>query len=339
MPDKSGVSLESESNNLTVRKPAFCCIGVSLNCILRCRMCSIWKSDNSLIQGEPALEEWYRFVDQLAGLTGNSVVINIAGGEPLLDDRNLALINFSAKRGLFTSMPTNGFLIDSRMAHRISESCLNEIDVSLDGINKNTHNSLRGTEGCYEKAIQAIDYLDSCRGNLKIAIIAIILEENLDEIIQLAEFVNQNKKIEAIIFQAVSQPFNTPLDDEWYKKSAYSFLWPKDSKKVCSVIDELIRLKNKGYKISNPVSQLEVFKRYFVDPHDFIKASSCNIDFYMNINQFGDVYMCPRKGVIGNIRKDSVKGIWYGQAANKIRGEARSCRVNCHHLLNCCYEE
>jgi MoaA/NifB/PqqE/SkfB family radical SAM enzyme len=302
-------------------------------------MCSVWKSDDARTQGEPTLEEWYRFINQLGDLTNNSVVINVAGGEPLLDDRNLALINFSAKRGLFTSMPTNGFLIDNQMAHKISESCLNEIEISLDGINKDTHDFLRGVEGCYEKAMQAIDYLDRCRGNLKIAIIAIIMEKNLDETAGLAEFVNQDKRIEAIIFQAVAQPFNTPLDHEWYKKSAYSFIWPQDLTKVCSVIDELIRLKKIGYKISNPVSQLEVFKRYFADPADFIKAASCNVDFYMNINQFGDVYMCPHKNAIGNIKKDSPRDMWYGQAANKIREEIRNCGVNCHHLLNCCYEE
>ena len=339
MSDKSGIFLSSENNNLTIRKPAFCCIGVSLKCILRCKMCSIWKNDFTQMPGEPTLKEWYRFIDQLGSLTNNSVVINIAGGEPLLDDRNLALINFSAKRGLVTSMPTNGFLIDRQMAQKISESCLHEIEVSLDGINKNTHDFLRGVEGCYEKAIQAIDHLHSCRDKLKIAIIAIILGKNLDEITQLAEFANKDKRIETIIFQAVAQPFNTPLDHEWYKKSAYRFLWPGDLKKVCSVIDELMKLKKIGYKISNPLSQLEVFKRYFADPDDFIKAVSCNIDFYMNINEFGDVYMCPRKKAVGNIKKDSVKDIWYGQTANKIREEIRSCRVNCHHLLNCCYEE
>jgi len=302
-------------------------------------MCSIWKSDDNKTPEEPALEEWYCFIDQLGELTNNAVVINLAGGEPLFDERNLKLVSFSVGRGLFTSMPTNGFLVDSKMAHKISESRLNEIEISLDGINKDTHDFLRGVEGCYEKAMQAIDYLDRCRGNLKIAIIAIIMEKNLDEITRLAEFVNKDKRIETIIFQAVAQPFNTPLDYEWYKKSAHNFLWPQDLKKTCSVMDELIRLKKTGYKISNPVSQLQVFKRYFADPTDFIKSTSCNIDFYMNINEFGDVYMCTRKSAIGNIRKDSLKDIWYGQAAKKIREEIRNCEVNCHHLLNCCYEE
>ncbi len=93
-----------------------------------------------------------------------------------------------------------------------------------------------------------------------------------------------------------------------------------------------------AYKISNPVSQLEAFKRYFKNPNEFIKKGMCNVNFYMNINQFGDVYMCLRKKAIGNIKKCTPKDMWYSENAGQIREEIKNCRVNCHHVLNCCYE-
>lgn len=339
MQDKPAYFLKSESYVSNIRRPAFCCIGLSTLCFLRCKMCFIWKAQYVKSLEEPTLNEWYNFIELLGDLTDNLIEINVSGGEPLLDERNLALVSFSAKRGFPTSMPTNGFLIDEEMAHKITDSGLNAIEISLDGINKDTHDFLRGVEGCYDKVMQAISYLDKYRDNLEIGILTTISEQNLDEIIQLTECVNKDERTETIIFQAIAQPFNTAFDCEWYNKSEYNFLWPKDIKKANAVINELIRLKKIGYKISNPISQLEVFKRYFENPQDFVKETRCNVDFYMNINQFGDVFLCVRKEPIGNIKTDNPKDMWYLERANRVREEIKNCRVNCHHLLNCCYEE
>jgi MoaA/NifB/PqqE/SkfB family radical SAM enzyme len=302
-------------------------------------MCYLWKNTDVKISGEPTLNEWYRFIDLLSDLADNRIEINIGGGEPLLRENNLALINFSSKRGLPTSMPTNGFLIDEEMAKKIADSGLKAIGISLDGINKDTHDFLRGTDGCYDKVMQAIGYLDRYCSGLGIGILTTISEQNLDEIVKLTEWIDDDPRIETIIFQAIARPFNTPLDNDWHKNTEYSFLWPRDIKKANVILDELIRFKKTGYKITNSVSQLEAFKRYFENPHDFIKKSECSVDFYMNINQFGDVYMCTLKNPIGNIKRNNPKDMWYSEEANIVRQEIRNCRLNCHHLLNCCYEE
>jgi MoaA/NifB/PqqE/SkfB family radical SAM enzyme len=235
-------------------------------------------------------------------------------------------------------MPTNGFLIDREMAYRITDSGLNAIEISLDGTSRDTHDFLRGVKGCYDKAMQAIDHLDRCCSNIGIGILTTISEKNLNEIIELTKWINGDSRIETIIFQAIAQPFNTSFDNEWYNKSEYNFLWPQDIEKTSALLNELIKLKKMSYKISNPVSQLEAFKRYFNDPSKFIKEDICNVDFYMNINQFGDVFMCPRKKAIGNIKKSTLKDMWYSENANQIREEIKNCKINCHHVLNCCYE-
>jgi hypothetical protein len=59
----------------------------------------------------------------------------------------------------------------------------------------------------------------------------------------------------------------------------------------------------------------------------------------MNINHLGEAYMCTRKEPIGNIRKNHPHDIWYSEAAERVRGQIKKCRINCHHVINCCYEE
>jgi MoaA/NifB/PqqE/SkfB family radical SAM enzyme len=302
-------------------------------------MCFFWRDKYIKSPEEPTLNEWYNFLDHLVYLKDNKLEINLAGGEPLADERNLALVRFASQKSFYTSLNSSGFLIDKEMAYKIADSGLNLAVISLDSINKNTHDFLRGVDGSYDRVMRAISYLDKCSRNLEIWILAIILEKNLDDIIRLAEWVNAHDRIRRILFQAIAQPFNTPFVDEWHNKSEYNFLWPQDIKKVHEVIDELIRLKKAGYKITNTVSQFETFKRYFQRPSDFIKKTRCNVDFYMNINNLGDVYMCIRRGSIGNIKKDDPDDIWYSEAANRVREEIKNCQINCHHLINCCYEE
>ncbi len=340
MQDKPESFVKLQSAPRIIPKAIFCCIGIAPVCILKCKMCFFWKNKYVKTAQEPTLGEWYNFIGLLADINGNAVEINLAGGEPLLDERNLMLVSFAAKKGIYTSLSSNGFLIDKDMACRISESGLDVIGISLDGIDKKTHDFLRGTEGSYDKIMQGIDYLERYCGNITIGIQTVILENNLDEIIRLTEWVNGHRRIRYIIFQAIEQPFNTPFDVEWYKKIEYNSLWPQDINKAHTIIDELIRLKETGYKISNPISQLKVFKAYFANPHEFIKKTECNVGHhYMNINQFGDVFICPRKGSIGNIKRLKPQELWYSEIAGQIRNEMDRCKNNCHHLLNCCYEE
>jgi MoaA/NifB/PqqE/SkfB family radical SAM enzyme len=236
-------------------------------------------------------------------------------------------------------MCTNGFLINDKVAHKVAESGLNVIIISLDGMSKNTHDFIRGVSGCYEGVMRAIDYLDKIRGDLSIGIQTIILEKNLDEIVKIVEWVNKDKRIGFVNFQAIACPFDMVFDENWYKKSDYAFLWPQDPKKINDVINELIELKKNGAKISNSISQLEVFRRYFESPNAFIKKNICNVNSWININQFGDVYMCRLKEPIGNIKENSPNDIWYSGTANLRREEMKNCAMNCHLLVNCCCKE
>jgi MoaA/NifB/PqqE/SkfB family radical SAM enzyme len=339
MQDKPANFLKSETDISKIRRPAFCRIGIPATCMLRCKMCFGWKINFRKDPEEPTLREWCNFIALLSDFSDNSIEMNFSDTEPLLDERNLALISFSAKKGLPTSMHTSGFLIDKEMASRIVDTGLHQITLSLDGFTKETHDYLRGAEGCYDKVMQAIGYLGSYGGGLKIGIQTIILAKNLDEIVSLVEWVNQDARVGHISFQAITQPFFTPLIREWYNKSEYAFLWPKNIKKVHAVIDELIRLKKIGYKIGNPVSQLETFKRYFERPDSFIRKANCNVDFWMNINQHGDVRMCENMERIGNIKSSRPEEIWHSQESIRRREGIRNCKANCHTLVNCAYEE
>ena len=58
----------------------------------------------------------------------------------------------------------------------------------------------------------------------------------------------------------------------------------------------------------------------------------------INIDPYGDVYLCFSKSAIGNVKTHSIEEMWLSEAADKIRNEIDRCKQHCHFLLNCSFE-
>ena len=307
--------------------------------MLRCKMCNIWKINDP---DEISIEGWKRFIRDLRDRTDKAFMINFSGGEPLLKTGILDLVNFCSLQNFTTYIGTNGYLIDKDIALQIADSGLSTIGLSLDSCCEDVHDSLRGVDGVYRRVMQAIDNLDRFCGNrLRIVISAIIMEENLDDIVQLAKWVSLEDRLSGITFQAVMQPFSEPLDADWQKKEKYSFLWPQDSGKVRGVIDELIRLKTETeHKILNPLSQLQGFNIYYKNPEKFSNEGKCKIaGRAVDIEARGTVKLCFNMSAVGNIKDDNLEDILNSGKAIETAERMINCTEKCHYLINCFYKD
>ncbi len=318
----------------------FVCFGITDACTLRCKMCQKWKEDIFIKEKEdaPALKDWKNCISSLRSIARGPIQINFGGGEPLLKEDILELVRFSKSKRFTANIATNGYLVDEIMARKIADSGLDSVIISLDSLDENTHDYLRGVKGVYRKAMDAIDSLEKYGNGLYKGICCVIYEKNLDDIPRLLEWVDSDPRLNSIYFMAAMQPNNTALDSRWYEKEEFSFLWPKEPKKACLVIDKLIDLKNKGSKITNEVCQLEAFKLYYAHPERFVKNIKCNMDSALHISSCGDIFLCYRWGLLGNIKTDDLVKIWYSEKAEKARQDIANCRDNCHFLLNCFFK-
>ena len=217
-----------------IKNPIFCDIGITENCMFKCKMCRLWQSPKN--PRELSIEEWKEFIVSLEELGANNIRVHFAGGEPLIKEGMLDLIGFANKKGFTTVMVTNGFLINETMAGRIADSGLDVISISLDSIDETTHDFLRGTKGAYKQAIQAIDNLTK-RGVKSISILTVIMGANLHNLIELADWINKNESLSSVYFQAISQPLAMSKDQKWHEKAEFDYLWPKDKTQLDSVID------------------------------------------------------------------------------------------------------
>jgi MoaA/NifB/PqqE/SkfB family radical SAM enzyme len=327
--------------------PTYCCIALLESCFMQCKMCFKWH--NSVDQRdtrEPSLEQWKEFISQLGQMClDKKPRLNFAGGEPLARKETIALIGWANQQGFETLLATNAYLLDELMTRDLAQAGLNQITISLDSADPETHDFLRGKPGSFAKVVKAIDNLAKYASKIVIDITTTISAYNIKHAVEVALWANKDKRIHGIGYQAITQPFNTEFDPKWYKNPEYAFLWPKDQECVDKVMRQLAELKHSSklrpdFVIENPKNQFAVFRKYFFQPDDFLKKDTCHLDQQaLNITPQGNVYICFDKQPIGNIKEQNIQDIWFSEAAEQVREQIKACRKNCQSLVNCNFSE
>ncbi len=320
----------------------FCCLTITDRCMFKCKMCYIWKVNACSDSEEPTIDNWKQFIASFGRFVKGKSCISFTGGEVLMSDKTLELVSYATKLGLDTLLNSNAYLINEDMAKRINEAGLKKINLSLDSINENKHDFIRGTKGSYIRVMEAIEYLHTHAVNLEININTVIMESNLEDIIPLTLWVVKDERISSIHFQAVAQPFCDIPNDLWYEQKEADLLWPKDAKKTEYVMDELIKLKLIYSKIINPGEQFKLYKAYFNNPENFVKKYECHMyNNLINVSPFGDVSICNNMPSIGNITKEGfdVEEIWHSSQAKAVRNDMRKCKKNCAFVVSCSYDD
>ena len=114
--------------------------------MLRCKMCSLWNHQGDL--DEVNIEKWKNVINNLSKIMGSRPVqLHFGGGEPFLRDGIFDLIQLSTQKNFRTMVTSNGFLVDAEMAGKISDSGLTQITFSLDSLQEEVHDYLRGRKG------------------------------------------------------------------------------------------------------------------------------------------------------------------------------------------------
>lgn len=319
-------------------RPKYCSLIVCSDCFMRCLMCTMWQQPNN--KAKLDVMQWQGIITGLKDIMDPEGEICFTGGEPLSYEGIFELINHASALGLRTGLNTNGYLIDRDKIAEILRSRLWSITISLESRRESVHDFMRGLSGSHRKVMKAVDELSSASSQLNIGVAAVISAANLDGLADLVSWVQDNPKIHSIRLQALMQPLGTPQDPQWYADDRYNAIWPQDKKRVFSVIEALIKLKEHGAcKLNNPVAQLRVFLKYFSDPAVLPQAKKCIFQQdVVNINEEGDFFLCPRAGIIGNAKKESVSSLWYSERTSLIRQKIKECRQSCATVVNCFWE-
>ncbi len=335
-----------KENNLSDNALSYCDLGIAYECNMKCRMCNFWLDSPLNKDNVLSIENWMDILKQISEFTASQeCVINFSGpGESLLRRDIFKLIEYGRSLNLKIQIISNGLCVSEEMAKNIQNSGLEHICFSLDSLNPKTHDFMRGKEQAHKAVMNAIDNIAAFSPKTHIGINTIISGVNLEEIVELVEWVDKNENILYINFQAIAQPFSYDHapDLEWFNRKESSFLWPKDSQKIEKTINRIIDLKRNGYKIADDVLQLKAFLKYFLDPLTFIKKNRCNLGQakVLNIDPAGNIAICQLVGIIDNIKSGkSLKEIWASNEFYEHIDKINKCRRNCHLVVSCYYHE
>ena len=311
-------------------KPTSIHLSITWRCNLNCMQCDIpVTGDRS--RPELTTEQICDYILQLKKWLG-PYQFNIAGGEPFIRKDLMDIIEFSTRNGVSVNVTTNGMLITEEIATRLEKSGINSLNISLDGFKEETHDRTRNSPGAYRKVMQVIERLNKPR-DFCLVISSILMGPNLDEVVDLVDWVEANM-LNGIIFQPLFSTFGRPYDPDWWKDNP---LFPQDLEKVDAVIDELILGRKQGSAVVNSIRQLEGMRYHFHNPATNA-LPRCRVDTKnFSINEYGDALLCFWLKPVGNILTTSPKEVWYSMLAHQRRKEIKVCKRNCS-LLNCHFD-
>jgi len=176
-------------------------------CNLRCRHC--YASCDGTVGDELSFEEGCAMLDDLAA-SGVQVVL-LSGGEPLMRDRILDLIDHAAAVGLRPVLSTNGMGITPAIAARLAKSGVGYVGISLDG-GRETHNTFRRSDGAYDGALTGIR---NCKAvGLKVGLRFTLTRANQDELPAVFDLLEREKLPRICVYHLAYAGRGVGLSDE-----------------------------------------------------------------------------------------------------------------------------
>ena len=304
-------------------KPSEVWLKLTERCNCRCQMCNIWKQ-HRVADGELTSQDWKKVLRGLRQWLGKRHIW-FTGGEPFLRKDCIELIGYSSSIGLSIGVITNGILLRPDDMPFLVESGLREYHVSIDSMDSEIHDHLRGISGAHKRASENVlalkDFLNQTGKKMKIVIKTIIMGYNAKEILPLVEW-TEKCGFDEIKFQPLESNLEGGDDPQWFDRSPY---WPKGKEvnELGVIMDELMVKKGGGGKIYNSIPELKNMKEYFLEPvtkyeqvknHNLLgekQSLQCRIALaWMEILSHGGLRMCRHMPPQGDIRTTTPREFW-----------------------------
>lgn len=303
-------------------KPYWIYISLSHRCNLNCQMCGVKKI---LKEHELDLNILKKILEEVASWDSDCVIM-LTGGEPFLRKDIFEIIDYSVSLGLKTEVVSNGSLIDNpQIAKRIINSGLQNIAISLDGVNLQTHDYIRGVEGAYIKTLEAIGYL--CQEKRirnygpQISVWTTIMKENVEELYEII-FLVKDLGVECLVYHPVivNQPDmqNTIKSGHFWITDGYIGILRQQ-------IDKIVDYQKKNGLVAflhDPYLWLGYFQGILTK-----KNWKCNPFVFIDIGPDGYTRSCG--SAFGNIKEINLTDCLNTIEARKARERMQRCQKPC----------
>lgn len=265
---------------------------ITNRCNLECSYCKL--GFNNTVVNELNLFECKKIIDDLS--REKIFMISFTGGEPLVREDFLEIIEYCSKKNITSIIATNGMLLDKDKIKFFKKHKVSAIAVSLDSIREEKNDKIRGI-GTYKKILEVLKMIKTENMNLIMSITVRNEDiEDLEELLKKAKEYNCDKVKLQIILSEKDGKYYLDMDKNDLQKIA------KVSSRFCSQIKDLNYISFNCY-----CNYLNI---YF--PNGIVNKT-CNAgEKRAVIMANGDLQLCELLSDTyqGNLLKNNFKEIW-----------------------------
>lgn len=280
-------------------KPIIRDVEVTNACMMKCIMCQRKNMKRKVEFMD--IQFFKKIIDQAKW---NSHMTLHGFGDPLLHPKIIDMIKYCVKKNLNVWFSTNPNLLSEEMCKNLISSGLQDIRISLDGVDDKTYKYFRGSNADYKKAVENINNFLRIKKELnspiKITLSMIRMKVNKNDCDRFKE-IWMSRGANVLINQFGSADTSDKLTMEQGDEETFSDTFKK-----------------------NP--------RYCVEPWAHI---SIHVD--------GTVIPCPNdcqsKYPLGNLKKNSLEEIWNNSRLKNLRKQFKENKTNENPLCKNCREK
>lgn len=317
-----GIPLSNLLNTPLVA-PSVAGFNLTERCNSRCKMCHFWKkgSNNS---NDLTTDQVFKVLNEMHDI-GVQFVSFAAEGEIFTRKDVCDIFRHTKELGLDFAINSNGLHLPDEFIESVMELGPYSIVFGLDTTDPDNYAQIRGVSNGLSKVLASIHKLQNA-GYASISIGSVILDNNLDQLIPLAEL-SRKESLRAIRYTAFSP---VGFGVKWDTDELKTYTDPDYLSRLERTIKDVIAYKNKFNFISNTETYLAEIPQYYASGFTRFPYS-CIVGYYnIQIMANGDVPICSYRGpdaIVGNVKNDSLVTLWQSEktALERLKIKHKSC--------------
>jgi radical SAM protein with 4Fe4S-binding SPASM domain len=167
------------------RRLAWAVVEVTNACNFNCKWCYANNGYKTKIKREHMPKSR---LDRLLKILSKSGIrqITLSGGEPTVYPHLKHAVKKAKELGFVVHMNTNGFLLTRKLAKELAGLGLSQVQINIDSIKGENHDSVRGRKGSFRRAIQALK--NAKAAGMTCVSQTVLTKDNENEIVEIFKF-------------------------------------------------------------------------------------------------------------------------------------------------------
>lgn len=303
-------------------RPFYAKINVTRRCPLRCRMCSVWKYGGR--EHEMTLEEIGRVAWILREMGVVQVVVT--GGEPFLRDDLPEIVQTLKRDGFSVRVQTSGGPgVTREKLARLVECGLTDLNVSLDSMSPEIHDSIRGREGVWEGAVDILKEAIRLLPGGMIGGSIVVSPRNIRELPDLIDYLDH---LGAYPIPVPVMLTHGPGAPSPYRDYAEEMVWKEEERhEAAAIYEKVIERKKKGAKIPQSIRFLRDCRQVILTGEMRWRCDAGR--YYFEIFPDGGISICNEKPPVANLLSDDFlsyrKSVEYREVVAQVIAQCEGC--------------